>query len=123
MRTPDVEFYVPCPCNVVMDRLAAALEAEGWAIYPSFDLQTAIRPLAQCTCPHHGTERCGCQYAVWCACPPHGPAAQLIFHGRDQDTWVACAGEPNVVAQLVAAIERVVARLPRCARPPVESHS
>ena len=91
----DQPVQIEMDCQVVVQALTQALEAQGMRVYRSFDLRTALAALPNCGCPHHGTERCTCQYAVLLVYGDAPSPALVAAHGRDGWTRLA---EPQVEA-------------------------
>jgi hypothetical protein len=75
-------------CRDTIGALTGALEALGLRVYRSFDLRAALVGLPHCSCPHHGTEQCTCQYAVLLVYGAGSSPVQLVAHGRDGHTWL-----------------------------------
>jgi hypothetical protein len=79
------------PCNQVVENLKAELRAGGMDVRLSFDLQNARRLLRDpdsCSCPHHGTARCTCQYMILLVSVPGVPPLTLVAHGHGRRTQI-----------------------------------
>ena len=59
------------------------LEEKGLQVLRSFDLQVARSVHANCSCPHHGTEKCDCQMVVLLVYAQGKPPITLVVHGHD----------------------------------------
>jgi len=59
------------------------LQEKGLQVLRSFDLQVARSVHANCSCPHHGTEKCDCQMVVLLVYAPGKPPITLVVHGHD----------------------------------------
>jgi len=71
------------------------LVTAGFRVEQSFDLRSALTLLPNCTCPHHGTALCDCQYNVLLIYGQTPIPASLIVHGHDHQCWIALADDPN----------------------------
>ncbi len=90
-RSPQEEVHrweVALPCPSLARRLETLLKADGFRVYRSFDLSTALAQLPECRCPHHGSAQCTCQYAVILVYGEAEEPARLLLHGREKTTWV-----------------------------------
>jgi hypothetical protein len=61
----------------------------------TFDLHSARHALADCPCPHHGTEQCDCQMVVLLVYTNAAEPATLILHGNDGRTWISLVEHPD----------------------------
>ncbi|MFQ6058535.1 MAG: hypothetical protein ACE5MB_06635 [Anaerolineae bacterium] len=78
-----------------MQRIATALEGQGFRVARGFDLREALAAQAEeCPCPYHGTERCTCSYTVLLI---YGPDAagrfvllpqRIAVHSHQDETWL-----------------------------------
>jgi len=66
------------------------MAAHGYRLERSFDLRNALHDHPDCTCPHHGTSQCTCQYVVLLAydLKTTTPPVVLTAHERDGVTRV-----------------------------------
>lgn len=104
----EYEYQVELPHDVVIERLSDAFEAAGLRVYRSFDMRNALAALHdECTCPHHGTSMCTCQYAVLLVYGDAPAPALVVIHGRDETTWFATLRGSSPTPALRAQIERV----------------
>lgn len=104
----NCEYQVELPHNVVIERLSDALEAAGLRVYRSFDMRNALAALPdRCTCPHHGTSKCTCQYAVLLVYGNAPAPALMVIHGRDEVTWFAIPAGNSPTPALREQIEGV----------------
>jgi copper chaperone CopZ len=66
------------------------LSNQSYRVVTSFDLQNAAASHELCTCPHHGTDKCTCQYLVLLAYPCNqGKPLVIAVHGRGQKSYVS----------------------------------
>jgi len=69
--------------------ISEALGAHGFYILRSFDLRSALTAVTVgCECPHHGTEKCDCQFVVLLI---YGEAAEpitLTTHSHNHQTRI-----------------------------------
>jgi len=108
-----------------------ALTRHGFRVIRSFDLRSALAPLAAhagCDCPHHGTAQCTCQFVVLLVYddPSTGSGsapAVVTAHSRDIQAQVQIVHDANtqpdprlvtpVMAALFEAALTMQATLPR----------
>jgi hypothetical protein len=105
------EFTVNQTCDEIVPAIRRELAAAGFQVAQSFDLRSALTLIPNCTCPHHGTALCDCQYNVLLIYGQAAMPASLIVHGHDHQCWIALADDPNgrEVMQLVVDIVRALA--------------
>jgi hypothetical protein len=89
------EFTMSQTCDEIVPAIRRELAAAGFRVAQSFDLRSALSLVPNCTCPHHGTELCDCQYNVLLIYGPAPVPASLIVHGHDHQCWIALADDPN----------------------------
>ena len=69
--------------------ITEALSGHGFYVLRSFDLRSALTAVTVgCECPHHGTEKCDCQFVVLLI---YGDAAEpitLTTHSHNNQTRV-----------------------------------
>src|SRR3972149_11771600 len=73
------------------------LTARGLYVVRSFDLHEATAGGDACGCPHHGTDRCTCAYAVLLVYGAEGFPAVLTAHSRDDRPFLEIALDPNAL--------------------------
>ena len=76
-------------------RVTDALVRRGFRVLRSFDLRSAVTGHHACSCPHHGTDQCTCQYVVLLAYGPAGAPIVITAHGRDAVTEVQIVEDAN----------------------------
>jgi hypothetical protein len=81
------------PCNDIVVKLTALLQEAQFRVERSFDLQSAR--IAGCTCPHHGTDQCDCQYIVLLVYDDTPAPLTLVVHGHDGWSWITLADTPQ----------------------------
>lgn len=77
------------PWKSTLIALEALLQGADLHVVRSFDLQVARQALLEpsyCPCPHHGTERCNCQYLVLLIYGERAEPVTLTVHGHDDRT-------------------------------------
>jgi len=89
------EFTANLPCEEIVGRICRALRAAGFRVEQSFDLRSALTLVPDCTCPHHGTALCDCQYNVLLIYGQAPAPATLVVHGHDNQCWIALSDDPN----------------------------
>jgi hypothetical protein len=79
-------------CDSVMARVQEILESHGLRVLPTFNLQAALDSPAACSCPHHRTSECDCQYVVilvYSPDPEMGPSRLIAAHSYGDQTWLS----------------------------------
>jgi hypothetical protein len=89
------EFTVNQTCDEMVPSIQRELVAAGFRVAQSFDLRSALTLVPDCTCPHHGTALCDCQYNVLLVYGQAPMPASLVVHGHDHQCWIALADDPN----------------------------
>ena len=91
--TPFLSLNYPSDKFLVWlkDRLATA----NLRVIQTFDLHSARHALADCPCPHHGTDQCDCQMVVLLVYANAAEPATLILHGNDGQTWLSLVEPPD----------------------------
>jgi hypothetical protein len=117
--------------ETVVVAITTVLERRGYRVMRSFDLQSALRShVEHCPCPHHGTEKCTCQYTVLLAYPlaekGGAPPKVLMAHSYGHMTQVSLRqdstmGEKERFALISALIEAALLLSPN--EPVVETQS
>jgi hypothetical protein len=85
-------------CDEVVELLTGGLEARGFSVLRSFDLRSArasLRDPQNCSCPHHGTAQCACQYVVILARTLQDQPISIIVHGHEDETMVSLGRSPQ----------------------------
>lgn len=85
----------------VIPQLLDRLQHQGLHVVTTFDFQLARAPHVECSCPHHGTENCNCQYVVLLVYEPqYGYAVYrtITVHGRDEQVWLSLLRRPGTPA-------------------------
>jgi hypothetical protein len=104
-------------CQTAVDALTEALEGDGLRVYRSFDLQAALTYLPNCGCPHHGTAPCDCQYVVLLVYDAAALPTQIVAHGRDERTWLACPATSTLLSQIRRALAQFAPQGPYTSPP------
>lgn len=81
--------------NQAVQKVVDRLNASGLRVIRSFDLQSARATHADCTCPHHGNEKCDCQLVVLLVYDDPGSMLTIVVHGRDKKTDLTLADYPR----------------------------
>ena len=82
-------------CEESTAQAVRLLAEAGLPIVRSFDLRSARAAHADCTCPHHGTAQCTCQFVVLLVYGQGGSPATLVAHGHDGQTWFSLVDTPQ----------------------------
>lgn len=91
------EVALRLSCAAVINRTTQLLSSAGFSVVPSFDLRTARSLLPDCTCPHHGTTACDCDYSVLLVYSGNHPPLTLVVHGHDGYSWLLWVDGPDEV--------------------------
>lgn len=110
MYTLSPFLSLNCPCVDALRWLSQSLEQSGLHMMQTFDLHTARLSLAECPCPHHGTDQCDCQMVVLLVYGSAPEPATLILHGNDGQTWLSLINRPGQPAEasMVTAIHQAL---------------
>ncbi len=85
---------IPTNGQAVLDQVIPTLRRQGWQVVRSFDLQTARQAHTGCSCPHHGTDQCSCQMAVFLIYGESSEPLTLVAHGRDGQVELSLVDDP-----------------------------
>jgi hypothetical protein len=83
------------PCNEAAAWVIRQVSGAGLQVLRTFDLQDARHDLAECPCPHHGTDRCDCQMVVLLIYGGDYQPVSLIAHSHDGKTWFSLVDTPQ----------------------------
>ncbi len=89
------EFVFDLPGNVVLAQVTQTLNAAGFRVEQSFDLRSALALVPDCSCQHHGTALCDCQYVVLLVYYRRAAPVTLVIHSHDGRSWVMLADNLN----------------------------
>jgi uncharacterized protein (DUF302 family) len=113
----EEEIQVRVDCQTAVSALTEALEEDGLRVYRSFDLQAALTYLPDCGCPHHGTAPCDCQYVILLVYDGAAMPIEIVAHGRDERTWLACSASSTLLPQIRQALTRFMPQQPYTSLP------
>jgi hypothetical protein len=90
-------------CGPIAEHLTLALQERGYSIVRSFDLQSARAMIPNgCSCPHHHTTQCTCQYMVLMVYPAQtGSPRAIILHEFEGITRVKLDDPEGTLATLI----------------------
>lgn len=86
---------LPTECEQAIRQVVGRLTGIGLQVMRSFDLQVARAAHVDCTCPHHGTQRCDCQMVVLLVYDRSHQPVTLVAHGHDGRTHFAMVDTPQ----------------------------
>ena len=86
---------IPTAWEAAIPFVTEALVDAGFQVVQSFDLQLARAMHNACNCPHHGTDQCNCQYAVFLVYQNNSSPITLVAHGRDGKTEITLIESPE----------------------------
>ena len=103
-------------CDEVVDQITEALKKAKLLVSRSFDLQSARQSFTQpqaCTCPHHGTAQCACQYVILLVRYRQADPVTLVAHGSDGRTILSLDQSALIETdgEIVERIGSTIARL------------
>lgn len=103
------DFSLRLGPEAAVQLVTAALERQQLRAVRSFDLRDALQwQDCSCTCPHHGTPDCQCNYVVLLAHnmtatnPGVQPAGRIVIHSHNGTTWLSVPApdeEPQVLGE------------------------
>ncbi len=88
-------LIVEQPYEIAIEQVMQQIRSLGLQTTLTFDLQEARHAHANCPCPHHGTEQCGCQLVVILIYGEGPRPATLIAHGHEGKTWFSFVDAPQ----------------------------
>jgi hypothetical protein len=102
-----VDFSSRLDAEAAVQLATMTLERHQLRVVRNFDLRDALHAQdSPCTCPHHGTADCKCNYVVLLvydrAPTPDrdaSPAGRIVVHSHDGSTWFSVptpAEEPQI---------------------------
>jgi hypothetical protein len=107
---------VAAPWRPLLRHLLRRLNDRGLSVSRTFDLQVARRRLknsAEAPCPHHGSDRCTCQYLVLRIGRRGFGCISVVVHGHDSVTKITmlteASGKPG--GGIVAEVRQELAKL------------
>ena len=86
-------IVVPCSGEQAAQLVVDGLSQRGFHVVRSFDLNVATNGL--CDCPHHGTEKCTCQYVVLLVYGATGAPAVVTPNSRDEQSHLEIVSDAN----------------------------
>lgn len=89
---------VSADSQALMAQIIPTLRQLGCQVVQSFNLQTARLAHSGCSCPHHGTDQCSCQMAVFLVYGKSNSPLTLILHSRDEVTEISLVDDPALLA-------------------------
>ena len=97
-------------CSHFVVFLKKELEAGGFVVFQSFDLQSTRVIHETCSCPRHGSEKCTCELVVFLLYRPIGGPITLILDGCDGFTniYLNVVSENALRSGSIGAIEKAI---------------
>jgi hypothetical protein len=90
-----VEFSLRLDAEAAVQLTTRVLEQHQLRVVCNSDLRSALQSQdTPCTCPHHGTVDCRCNYVVLLAYDAVAPgrrphlAGEIVIHSHDGTTWL-----------------------------------
>jgi hypothetical protein len=99
-----------CSSALAAATVTELLAREGLAAVRSFDLRSLDLPPGLCSCPHHGTPECNCEYIVLLVYGAPREPVSVTLHGRDGRTDAQLVRDANrrPDAALARAVEEAL---------------
>ena len=91
---------IQADCEAANTQAVQILSSAGLQVVRSFDLRSACADHAECTCPHHGTAQCTCQFVVLLVYGQSGAPMSLVVHGHDGQAWLSFVDTPQQPADM-----------------------
>lgn len=88
-------LYVNKACDEAVAEVMQQLASANLQVLRTFDFQLARTGLTQCTCPHHGTEQCDCQFVILLVYRDSLPPTSLVVHGHHGKSWFSLVDSPE----------------------------
>jgi hypothetical protein len=85
----NYQMTINLESEIAVEMLVDRLADDGLQVIRSFDLNAARSAHVDCTCPHHGNERCDCQMVVLLVYEGQEQPLTLVAHGKDGKTHFA----------------------------------
>ncbi len=107
------ERQLTASCERAVTLLTATLAAHGYRLERSFDLRMALHNHLECSCSHHGTAQCTCQYVVLLAYEQSSTTPPVVITAHEQDgiTWLRaepCLPGITLTWPLLTALDEAV---------------
>jgi hypothetical protein len=118
------DFSLRLGAEAAVQLATTALERQQLRAVRNFDLRDALHSQnSPCTCPHHGTTDCQCNYVVLLAydmaasTPRAQPAGKIVIHSHNGTTWLSVptadegpqvAVDPRADRRLLRAVAEVM---------------
>lgn len=83
------------PCNEATAWVIRQISDAGLQVLRTFDLQDARHDPAECSCPYHGSEQCGCQMVVLLIYGDNYQPVSLVAHSHGNRTWFSLVDTPQ----------------------------
>ncbi len=100
--------------GLVESQLLGRLREAGFRVHRTFCLSEARAHGGVCTCPHHGSMACACEWCTYLVYDNKGHfVATLTLYGHDKRTRITWKGEPHRLSDLDAVLETVHASMER----------
>jgi hypothetical protein len=90
----ETKLFFAHPSQETANIVTKMLSLAGLRAVRSFDLRSAAALAPDCTCPHHGTNQCDCQYLVFLIYGGQRSVATLAVHGHNGHSWVELTDRP-----------------------------
>lgn len=87
------------PCDEAIDWVIQQIGRVGLLVVRTFDLHevrnVSDEVVANCPCPHHGTEQCDCQMVILLVYGSDGQPVSIVVHGHNGQTWFSMVNTPQ----------------------------
>jgi hypothetical protein len=106
--------------------VTAILTRQGYRVFRSFDLRSALVGHAECECPYHGTAHCTCQFVMLLVYSAATGPVVVTAHSHDAQARLRVVQDaltqpdPHLAGQVMAALREARLTLPVTATEPTE---
>ncbi len=90
------ERQLTASCEQTVTLLTATLAAHGYRLERSYDLRMALHNHPECSCPHHGTAQCTCQYVVLLAYEQSATTPPVVITAHERDGLTRLRAETSL---------------------------
>jgi hypothetical protein len=91
----DTFLILEQPCDEAIAWVVHQASGAGLQVLRTFDLQMARLAHAECPCPQHGTDQCGCQMVILLVYADSYQPVSLVAHSHDGKTWFSLVNTPQ----------------------------
>ncbi len=110
--TEHPALVIPHEYEHVEMRLLGLLREAGFRVHRTFCLSEARSTGGTCSCPHHGSMACACEWCTYLVYDKSGHlVATLTLYGHDERTRITWKGDAERLPELDAVLASIRASL------------